>query len=117
MNYIDKIIFTGLLLTLTTFIVAQCNINKLKELDRINIKLDINITNSKQEDNISLFINNITDNIKTKIITSNKFILCLDYNKEYEVYTIDSKYNTYGIYINTTCPLDDYTLLININIR
>lgn len=119
-----KLLLAGLIIVLmATCAVAQSgfdtNVNKtrreLKQLSQKTIKIDLSITiDNKSIDDTSYVLNivNYNTGIETNVNVSNKFILFLDYNSEFEVSMSYKRTNMKTIIVNTKAPEDENWYII-----
>jgi len=119
-----KLLLAGLIIVLmATCAVAQTgfdtNVNKtrkeLKQLSQKTIKVDLSITiDNKSIDDTSYVLNivNYNTGIETNVKVSNKFILFLDYDSEFEVSMSYKGTNMKTIIVNTKAPEDENWYII-----
>jgi hypothetical protein len=119
-----KLLLAGLIIVLmTACAVAQpgfdTNTNKtrreLKQLSQKTIKIDLSITiDNKLIEDTSYVLNivNYNTGIETQAKVSNKFILFLDYNTEFEVSMSYKGTNMKTIIVNTKAPEDENWYII-----
>lgn len=121
-----KLLLAGLIIVLMVTCVKavaqsgfDTNVNKtrreLKELSQKTIKIDLSITiDNKSIDDTSYVLNivNYNTGIETNVNVSNKFILFLDYNSEFEVSMSYKGTNMKTIIVNTKAPEDENWYII-----
>jgi len=100
------------------------NINKtnkqLKQLDYRTIKLDLAIRVDNKDIYDTCYVLNIV-NLNTNKITSmqvsNKFIIYLDYNQEFEISVTYKGSNTKTIIVDTDAPLDNWYIISGVHLE
>lgn len=100
------------------------NINKtgkqLKQLDYRTIKLDLAIKVDNKEIYDTCYVLNIV-NYNTGLITtikvSNKFVLYLEYNQEFEISINYKGSNTKTIIVDTDAPLDNWYIISGVHLE
>jgi len=101
------------------------NINKTKRevrtLDRQCVKLDLTIyidNQLKESDDYKLTISNVTAKFyPAPLETSNKFIVYLNFDAEYEIEVSHIGYTSKKIKVNTNAPYDNWYLISQIRLN
>ena len=131
----NSILTKLLLIGLTVVLFSACafaqnntgfdtNINKsfkqLKQLDNRTIKLDLAIKVDNKEIYDTCYVLNIV-NYNTGLITtikvSNKFVLYLEYNQEFEISINYKGSNTKTIIVDTDAPLDNWYIISGVHLE
>jgi hypothetical protein len=93
--------------------------SQLKQLDKGKIKLDLAILVDNKEINDTSYTLNIVNyntGILTTMLVSNKFILYLDYNNQYEISVSYKNTNTKAIIVDTDAPYDNWYIISGISL-
>jgi len=119
-------IITIVLITVNSFAQQpgfDTNVNKtrreLTKLSQKSIKLDLAITvNNKSIDDTSYVLNivNYNTGVETNVKVSNKFILFLQYDIEFEISVSYKGTNMKTIIVNTNAPENNWYVISGINL-
>lgn len=93
--------------------------SQLKQLDKGKIKLDLSILVDNQSINDTSYVLNIVNYNNGMITTmhvSNKFVLYLDYNNQYEVSVCYHNTNIKAILVDTDAPYDNWYIITSISL-
>lgn len=126
-----KLLVIGLLIVLVsacsfaqTNIGFDTNINKskkeIKQLDNRTIKLDLAIKVDNKEIYDTCYVLNIVNYNTGRITTmkvSNKFIIYLEYNQEFEISINYKGTNTKTIIVDTDSPVDNWYIISGIHLE
>jgi len=100
------------------------NINKtskqLRQLDNRTIKLDLAIRVDNKDIYDTCYVLNIVNYNTGKLTTmkvSNKFIIYLDYNQEFEISVNYKGTNTKTIIVDTDAPIDNWYIISGIHLE
>jgi|JI10StandDraft_1071094.scaffolds.fasta_scaffold992035_1 hypothetical protein len=126
-----KLLLIGLLIVVATACsFAQnnsgfdTNINKtnkqLKQLDYRTIKLDLAIKVDNKDIYDTCYVLNIVNyntGLLTTVKVSNKFVLYLEYNQEFEISVNYKGTNTKTIIVDTDSPVDNWYIISGIHLE
>lgn len=93
--------------------------SQLRQLDKGKIKLDLSILVDNQSiDDTSYVLNivNYNNGMITTMHVSNKFVLYLDYNNQYEISVCYNNTNTKAILVDTDAPYDNWYIITGISL-
>ncbi len=100
------------------------NINKtnkqLKQLDYRTIKLDLAIKVDNKDIYDTCYVLNIVNyntGLLTTIKVSNKFVLYLEYNQEFEISINYKGTNTKAIIVDTDAPIDNWYIISGVHLE
>ncbi len=130
-SILTKLLLIGLLIVaITACSFAQTNIGfdtninktnkQLKWLDNKTIKLDLAIKVDNKDIYDTTYVLNIVNYNTGKLTTmnvSNKFIIYLDYNQEFEISVNYKGTNTKTIIVDTEAPDDNWYILSGIHLE
>lgn len=130
-SILTKLLLIGLIIVAVTACAnAQnntgfdTNINKtnkqLKQLDYKTIKLDLAIKVDNKDIYDTCYVLNIVNyntGVLTTIKVSNKFVLYLEYNQEFEISITYKGTNTKAIIVDTDAPVDNWYVISGIHLE
>ena len=93
---------------------------EIKQLDRKTIKLDLSITIDNQtieDTTYTLSMYNTHTKVTHTLKVSNKFVIYLDYNSEFEISISYNNTNIKTIYIDTEAPIDNWYIITGVDLN